>query len=879
MTTLSATTGRFVRVDQRDKIGQILKIPWSVVQMNMGFGKSSVIVPMLVARYICKRETKVVFVTQPLHLVPQAARTVGALIAAHPYVRGIDGSVTAVRTLNGSDMMELITNKWKSNIDTGIGQAHEKYVVVLSTADLQCIVRDYPGIYGASRSIVHIADEVDAESDPLKCEVIIEGPEKKQHYNERVATQITGYYQAACDLVFEAKQENVNKSVAAVDGLCDGDDIKAGTRLSKVHGLIKKNMSYRVNFGMSDDPDKIVAVPYDYSGTPSQIREFSDIDVAIIVLVMSISLGMRDSDMERLRVDIVGRYGENADSIMRYFEQDHVLMKRFYLMQMALKHIKMSTEEIAVSFVDLLGMAGTLVGFSGTMGTSIEAPRFEQGDERERFSENKVPVIDDKASNDRVRSLISNAKFIFVHGEQGTKRAEGVIAKIAEDVNGDDRDVCIVDGSGEFGVFQDDVAELQKTWRNIEYFDAATGMRKRKKQTRTVLYYSHRNSRGTDSEMSESTIGRTIVSWDTSRESDVAQAIYRLRKLDKGQKVALVVVSKSELGDKNKTGEAVLGRLGQNERAYAASAADTKAVQMGHASSKKRGKQDFKRKVVYTDVASVGAQKHQEQQAQNLVLVQNVEMQTTGLERREQLECYEKTKDSGYDKRELSLLGGRIKTEISSNLKKTNIALSPMITDRSLGDPKKAMRRAFALSKWGVLQNVPRITVTVITIVEAWATYKRQSAERYAYYTHDGKFIHGNRELQKDQDTKGAVLLGRYLCDDGLSISDEIGLLVYLEKIYRTADEMDGLRKVLECLHESKFIEPGRSLLLYGMVDDGNTAGSILENAKANVDRLIERAASNNKDLYTVLEPIIRGALGNTNSFGKPRRRSLGSFV
>ena len=900
MTTLSATTGRFVREDQREKIGQIVKIPWSVVQMNMGFGKSSVIVPMLVARYLCRSDIRIVFVTQPPHLVPQAARTVGALIAAHPYVRGIDGSVVAVRALNGSDMTKLM-NRWNTNVQFYLRQEHDKYVVVLSTAELQCIVRDYPGIYGASGSIVHIADEVDAESDPLKCEVIIEGPTKQSHYNKRVADNpdnIQTYYEAACDLVFAAKESYA--SIEALNAICETGELKAGTRLRNVYESIKANMKYRVNFGMSDDPDKIAAVPYDYSGTPSRIRDFSDIDVAILVLVMSIDLGMRDSDKERLRVHISSTYGDNAESIMTRFSEDEVLMKRFYLMHMALSRIKMSTKENAVSFVDLLGMAGTLVGFSGTMGASIEAPEFSGDDKRRQFSEYEVPTIDDDASNKRVRSLITGAKFIFVHGDHGLDRAREVIKQIASDVNKDQNQVCIVDGSGEFGVFPDDVNELRETWNDIEYFDAATGMRKRNKEEgkRTVLYYSHRNSRGTDSEMSETAIGRTIMSWETSRESDIAQAIFRLRKLDKAQKVVLVVVSKSELADENKTGKAVLERLGQNERAYAESASDAKAAQMAHAAKSKRVKADFDRDVVYKDVASVGAQKQQEQQAQNQALVQNEKQKTKALARKKELACYEKTRtfteeeqrSAYYSDGKHTLLNLFTETKIRDSLIKTKIGLSPMITDRDLLAGDGGIRRAFALEKRENSQRGSNgwddtvITVTVITIVEAWGRYKRHNADMRAYYTHDGHFIHGNEELKKDRDIEGAVLLGRYLCDEVLSISEEVLLLEYLKKIYRDQKETDGLRAVLQCFYNSGFITAAKSMLLGDLAIKGNTAASIIQSTKSNVDGLIDKAANKDKVLRNLLEPIIRKALGIDNgglktSFGKRKRRSISSFV
>jgi hypothetical protein len=397
--------------------------------------------------------------------------------------------------------------------------------------------------------------------------------------------------------------------------------------------------------------------------------------------------------------------------------------------------------------------------------------------------------------------------------------------------------------------------------------------------------------------MSETAIGRTIMSWETSRESDIAQAIFRLRKLDKRQKVVLVVVSKTELDDENKTGEAVLRRLGQNERAYAASASDAKVAQMAHAAKEKRVKADFDRDVVYKDVASVGAQKQQEQQAQNQGLVQNEKQQTKALARKPKLECYEKTRtftkekqrSAYYSEGKHTLLNLFTETGIKDSLIKTKIGLSPMITDRDLLPGDGGIRRAFALGKRDNSQlgsnggDDTGITVTVITIVEAWGRYKRHIADRRAYYTHDGHFIHGNAELKRDRDIEGAVLLGRYLCDEVLSISEEVLLLEYLKKVYQDPKEADGLRAVLKCFYDSEFIT-AKSMLLRDLAIEGKTAESIIQSTKSNVDDLIDKAANKDKVLRNLLGPIIRKALGIDNgghksSFGKRKRRSISSFV
>jgi hypothetical protein len=63
-----------------------------------------------------------------------------------------------------------------------------------------------------------------------------------------------------------------------------------------------------------------------------------------------------------------------------------------------------------------------------------------------------------------------------------------------------------------------------------------------------------------------------------------------------------------------------------------------------------------------------------------------------------------------------------------------------------------------------------------------------------------------------------------------------------------------------------------------------NTAESIIQSTKRDVEGLIDKAANKDKVLRDLLEPIIRKALGIDNgglknSFGKRKRRSISSFV
>ena len=75
-------SGKFMTGAQAELVGAMLAQKRSAVQLNMGFGKSALVVPMLVLRYL---ETyRVVVVTQPAHLVAPALRIIGAAVAARP---------------------------------------------------------------------------------------------------------------------------------------------------------------------------------------------------------------------------------------------------------------------------------------------------------------------------------------------------------------------------------------------------------------------------------------------------------------------------------------------------------------------------------------------------------------------------------------------------------------------------------------------------------------------------------------------------------------------------------------------------------------------------------------------------------------------------
>ncbi len=830
-TTLSATTGKFLRDDQRAMLAHIARTPWCVVQMQMGFGKSSVIVPMLVGAYVSAPAIRVVFVTQPPHLVAHAAATVGAFVAAHPYAGGVP-----VYAIGAADLRALLTEE-----DVfGAGMRQHKLVVVLSTAEMQCLVRDFCGIYAAHARIAHIADEVDAESDPMRCEVIIEGAETRPHYNATIAASVGTYYDAACELG-AGESEASRAKVAALDAMCAGG-VQAGTRLQRVFAAVRESLVHRTHYGMSDDDAQLIAVPFPYAGTPSKQKLFADEDVAMATLVASLqsdSNGIRRSDLMRLRVHVQERFKAGAQTILAAFGKDRAMMLRYYLKQIAMRELRVSPTETAVSFADVIGCADFLVGFSGTMGVPLAAPVVGPADPRSWCSGRDVRVLADIQSNETVAALIAGAWCVYVSGAPSATRAGKVIAAIVARSAASASPVCIVDGSGEFGAFPDDVLQLRQTWPDLEFFDAEGKLVPRHMAERTVRYYSHKNSRGRDSDMGIETTVYAIMSEKHSLYREIAQAIFRLRQLSlKGPSQTVVLVVATEgAARQGAFGAEVTQRLLANEKAHAEAAAAARAVQLAHAATPKQSTASFDRPVIYTDLAHVAKQAEREQEHVVEVhsQVESARDETKTLARGEEPACYEKLRDAGRNDAELTLANGATRTAISASLAALRIGMSPMLTIRELTGAA-LVRRAFAVDAGGV--------VIVMTTVEAWATYA-PAAAACAYYTAGGDFMFGPGRAQPT-----SVLLGRFLCDETLGIEEELKLLRHIAKY----DEAH-MRTLLECLFSAQFLSEGSTLLLRELRT--KTARAIL--LEQNPAALTEKVAMGDPTLAALLLPVITG--------------------
>jgi len=653
---LEARTGKRIRDDQREKIDAISRATLAggcVAQIHMGFGKSSVVVPMLVGVFLRRTAIRLVVVTQPARLVAAAAAVVGTLVATHPTVQeGRKQPKQLIYVLGERDFRaahEEIGRMLR-------GWCTHKLVAVMSTADMQALVRDFPQLfYGNAGAIAHIADEVDGESDPLTCEVAIQGRDTTAHPDPGIARSMGEYYEAAFLLVhcerarlfqegleeewrktspgdeypglhemraeLESKRAELDAKLDALDKRSESG-VKVGARLRAVHASLAgvSGPKHRVGFGMPDDARRLLAVPYRHAGVAST-SEYVDPEVKVLLTVLST---MRKSDFELVRLDVKAKFGSAAlkrikerrisDTLPRQLEAE------YWATQLAMPQMRVSTTETVVAFADLLGAARTFVGFSGTMGIAIDVPKYEATDARAGLTLALIPDADRETG-----LKILGARCHKVRASPfGPHRASAVLDVIRDKIAELRKAragafVCVVDASGELGVFEDDVVQVEKQlFEPVGYFDDSGALQNKEARTR---YYRHRDARGVDSDMPDGTVGLAIVNMQM-RQSAVEQAIYRLRGLDAGVHTLRFVVALD--ASMAVTGADLAKRFAANEAAYIDAARALKARQQARALSAKESAASFEHALAYAEFEG-GLQTHTAEQqavAQHIVNTQ-----------------------------------------------------------------------------------------------------------------------------------------------------------------------------------------------------------------------------------------------------------------
>jgi hypothetical protein len=277
--------------------------------------------------------------------------------------------------------------------------------------------------------------------------------------------------------------------------------------------------------------------------------------------------------------------------------------------------------------------------------------------------------------------------------------------------------------------------------------------------------------------------------------------MFRLRKLGDGQSVVFVVAT--QRAPLELKGDGLLTFLEANEQTYSQSAARIKSTQARHASIPKRTPHDFSRDVKIDqgfEIQQRQQQQQQQQQQQSEQLNERAVTTTT---------CVTSETDATTCGR-FRTLDNEDNTKAQKALLALRIGLSPMITCARLLNEcgEQTLRRVFAL-RVPEHPSTAGADLVVMSIVEAWSTDDDRS--RFSVYTQDGALMPVRTWAQRPGADPGMILLGRFLCDGALSLSEELELLAYVARRYAT--DIGTLKSAVSCLIGSRFLTTPMTLL------------------------------------------------------------------
>ena len=817
--TFEAASGKFLTERQstlvRSMVGTETEKKRSAVQLNMGFGKSKVIVPMLVMLLL---EThRCVIVTQPPHLVAEATRVICDAVAARPFVRA---------------ELVLVTG------DTGralVVAGYRRFVVVCSGTDLQGLLsnslagslprEERVPLYTNQTSRAHIADEIDETSDPLTCERSETTGAPRAHYDPAVDTLT--YHTAVCDLVAAENGSKVKPKENSAAWY---------VRLKRIAELTK-GKKLNVNFGLVDTDGVYLAIPYKYAQTPSHGSRYSDLDVSAILTARAVyeacrkpkgpkgPTGLSASAQAALVRALTDAIGERE--ALRALERvNHEQLFRLHATLVALRQVVCFDTETVTSFVDVLGIADAFTAFSGTMAFDLPVPNVPHGDPRKQFmppavggdvgerTDTVLLVTPDDRGNKLVELNIERAACETIGGAHTSDRVERVIAFLeglclpmpnSGEAKIPQRQMVIVDASGEFGVIAQPAFLA-----GARGFDEAGKLAPKRPSVVDVVYYDHQHSRGTDATIDSDAHGYVIVDWATSTLTEVAQAMYRLRGIDYGAQTITFVVCGAE---RKVTGSELYTQLKLNEelrakRAHARSEIHRKRA-VGYWEGTKLSAAWFSNKIEHPEIAEQGTEHREQKQTQT----QEQEQQQSGSDR-----CIHITRTYGaraidpltlYDEREDRPMHA---SQLLESLRKTRVRVSPLLT--FYNKEHAELERAFVV----LTRHDGTTTVLLCTLVELWArSFSREGSQRsdYAAYTAHGFLV---RATPKTTASEGDVLFGRFLCGDFLAHDEQVSLFEYMKSRYGDNTVQLQISKVLACLVSSR-IMPAPTGLLHLLID------------------------------------------------------------
>ena len=465
-----------------------------VTQFMMGKGKSAVITPLLILNLIDK-DNKVNIIV-PTHLVKQTEKEM--MILSKLFNLG-----NYYRVLNDSKSKEMVINNKFNQND------------------------------------IFIFDEFDMMFDPIQSNFNYIKDEGKPFF----------------------KSEHIDLIV----DLIEGKDIDNTNFVEEIKSILETKNFKNINYGMSNSNDllpnktyKRWVIPYARKDTPNEGSYFSSLLITLVLTVKYFQENdyyFEERDIINLfrleyfildiddKVEIESLYVLNAMKYQKKLrKEDRIELIKKYINKFIINELKYNESIKNCSFIDLMNSGKWATGFSGTV--NIDLPEI-----KEEFSKFNQTITEDKDENIGVYFALtgtysnstndifpySNVDSVYQLLKNKNYNCLIDIAAIFKDYPNKDvvkKVLSIERYSGYSGIYLDNNDNVkiitplgdEKELINLPEKDI-------------FIFFSQRNIVGTDIKNQPNNLTGLVIIDKNEKYTNVAQGIFRLRKLNKGQTI------------------------------------------------------------------------------------------------------------------------------------------------------------------------------------------------------------------------------------------------------------------------------------------------------------------------------------------------------
>jgi hypothetical protein len=490
----------------------------------MGKGKSSVLSPLLILFFILKYKSDMYLII-PEHLINDTKNIILKYFIIYDvfiYKIFINNETIYDSTFNNLNSIYILSD---SNIK-------ERFL----NGDFQ----------NQNRKKIFLIDEFDSLLDPLQSNFNIS-------YNK--SKSITDILSFMINIVKSFNLDNLNESLSSFDNKSQLIILEI---INIVNQLKNRLLIYNINWGIH--PDKFYAIPYKTKDVPLLQSNFSSIIITIfLTLYYYYIIQHKNIDKYLLKfiinnnlLDLFNLYIPNhqllyitPEYINNYSNID-IIDKLLYKI---FNNVKITTSQYNSSFIDIINIDNIFkIGYSGTMNVLLpslnDIHKFEDieidNDEKINIkyvimNTNKIIIDNDLLTIDLLKNYdalidVYGLYKDFINKDIAIKIYE-IIRTQAPDLR---RDVIFIDENNiKFVIINN----------KIEYYDENTYY------INPFIYYSRSHIIGVDIKQDYyPTLKGLCIIGNNSLYSQVAQAIFRLRKLNIGQTVdfLLININKSE---------------------------------------------------------------------------------------------------------------------------------------------------------------------------------------------------------------------------------------------------------------------------------------------------------------------------------------------